>query len=62
MCSSLVPSRTASLLSTAPELEAGVIVADIDLDGLPRGGIDGELVGRGNPAVTAAFLGLWEDD
>jgi 5-aminopentanamidase len=49
------------IVAAAPELEEAIIVADVDLDGSPRGGIDGNLLGRSNPAVTSAFLGLWQD-
>jgi Carbon-nitrogen hydrolase len=43
-----------TILVAAAELEEDAVVADIDLDGQPRGGPDGELLSLSNPAVTTA--------
>jgi predicted amidohydrolase len=51
-----------TIVASARELAEDLIVADVSLDGPPRGGIDGELIGHSNPAVTGAFLALWATD
>lgn len=46
------------VVAAARELEEDFIVADVALGGL-RGGMDGRLLGRANPAITEQFLALW---
>jgi predicted amidohydrolase len=47
-----------TIAGAAPPLEEGVIVADVELGGL-RGGIDANLFGHANAAVTEQFRALF---
>lgn len=47
-----------TLLASARELEEDFVVADVHAGG-PGGGMDGDLFGRANPAVTEQFVALW---
>ena len=46
-----------TVLVAARELEQDFVVSDVHADG-PRGGMDGDLFGRANPAVTEQFVSL----
>ena len=47
-----------TIVAAARPLQEDFIIADISLDGL-RGGIDGDLFGHANPAITQQFVDLW---
>lgn len=47
-----------SVIASATELLEDLVIADLDYDG-PRGGMDGNLFGHSNPAVTAEFRAFW---
>lgn len=48
-----------TVLASARELEQDFVIADVQVGGL-RGGMDGDIFGRANPAVTEQFLALWQ--
>jgi predicted amidohydrolase len=48
-----------TVLATARELHEDLVIADVDLDSL-RGGMDGDISGRSNPAVIEQFIALWK--
>jgi 5-aminopentanamidase len=47
-----------TIVAAARPLQEDFIIADVSFEGL-RGGMDGDLIGRANPAITEQFVALW---